>query len=297
MTIRAKLQISALVLTGCTVAIWVLLLTFSEVVHTAIDKTKTANRLVQEIWTLNALTNDYVFHEGERAQIQWQSQYASIAVLLAQQHHIFQTPQDRKSLAAMWQDHQSIKDIFARLVALRDGYRQPGVEAGLSIALSLELEERLASQILVRSQAMISTATQLSESSLTAMARADNQGDVLTLSLIATLILVTGGVGLWLYRHIGTTMAKLLAGTDVIARGNLEYRVEIESTDEIGQVGRAFNAMAARLKVSYESLEDKVRDRTTALALANAELQREVAERQQAEEKFRGCWSPLLTPW
>ena len=41
-------------------------------------------------------------------------------------------------------------------------------------------------------------------------------------------------------------------------------------------------------KVSYESLEDKVRDRTTALALANAELQREVAERQQAEEKFRG---------
>jgi len=83
-------------------------------------------------------------------------------------------------------------------------------------------------------------------------------------------------------------MGKLLAGTDVIARGNLEYRVEIESTDEIGQVGRAFNAMAARLKVSYESLEDKVRDRTTALALANAELQREVAERQQAEEKFRG---------
>src|SRR5712671_2062353 len=140
MTIRTKLQISAMVLTGCTVAIWLLLLTFSKVVHTAIDKTKAANRLVQEIWTLNALTNDYVFHEGERAQIQWQSQYASIAVLLAQQHHIFQTPQDRKSLAAMWQDHQSIKDIFARLVALRDGYRQPGVEAGLSIALPLELE-------------------------------------------------------------------------------------------------------------------------------------------------------------
>ena len=254
MTIRAKLQISALVLTGCTVAIWVLLLTFSEVVHTAINKTKTANRLVQEIWTLNALTNDYVFHQGERAQIQWQSQYASIAVLLAQQPHIFKTPQDRKSLEAMWQDHKSIKDIFARLVALRDAHRQPGVEAGLSIALSLELEERLASQILVRSQAMISTATQLSESSLTAMARADNQGDVLTLSLIATLILVTGGVGLWLYRHIGTAMGKLLAGTDVIARGNLEYRVEIESTDEIGQVGRAFNAMAARLKVSVREL-------------------------------------------
>ena len=46
--------------------------------------------------------------------------------------------------------------------------------------------------------------------------------------------------------------------------------------------------MAARLKVSYESLEDTVRDRTTELARANAELQREVAERQQAEARFRG---------
>ena len=147
MTIRAKLQISALVLTGCTVAVWVLLLTFSKIVHTAIDKTKTANRLVQEIWTLNALTNDYVFHQGERAQIQWQSQYASIAVLLAQQPHILKTPQDRKSLEAMWQDHQSINDIFARLVALRDARRHPGIAAGLTVALSRELEERLARRL------------------------------------------------------------------------------------------------------------------------------------------------------
>ena len=80
------------------------------------------------------------------------------------------------------------------------------------------------------------------------MVQADSQADVLTFSLVVTLILVIGGTGLSLYRHMGTSMAKLLAGTDVIARGNLEYRVEIESTDEIGQVGRAFNAMAASSK-------------------------------------------------
>jgi hypothetical protein len=150
MTIRAKLQISALVLVGCTVTIGVLLLTFSEVIHRAMDKTKAANRLAQEIWALNALTHDYVFRQGERAQSQWQSQYAAIAALLAQQHHIFKTPQERKSLEATWQDHTSIKDIFTRLVALRDARRQPGVKAGLTVALSLELEERLASQILLR---------------------------------------------------------------------------------------------------------------------------------------------------
>src|SRR5713226_8548571 len=144
MTMRAKLQISALVLTGCTVASWVLLLTFSEVVHTAIDKTKTANRLVQEIWALNALTNDYVFHQGERAQIQWQSQYASIAAIMTDQHLLITTPRERALVEAARQDHTSIKDIFARLVALRGALRQPGAEAGPTVALSFELEERLA---------------------------------------------------------------------------------------------------------------------------------------------------------
>jgi PAS domain S-box-containing protein len=46
--------------------------------------------------------------------------------------------------------------------------------------------------------------------------------------------------------------------------------------------------MAARLKASYASLEDKIRDRTAELALANAELQREIAEHTQAEKRFRG---------
>src|SRR5262249_6431445 len=150
------------------------------------------------------------------------------------QYALCTTPQERMSLEAARQDHTSIKDIFARLVALRDARRQPGAAAGPAVALSHELEERLASQILARSLSMIGAATQLAESSLTAMVRADNQSDVLTFSLVVTLILLTGSTGLWLYRHVGTTMAKLLAGTDVIARGNLEYRVEIESTDEIG---------------------------------------------------------------
>jgi len=286
MTIRAKLQISASVLIGFAAATGVMLFLVSRVLTTERDKTTTAHRLAQEIWALNALTNDYVFHQGERAQIQWQSQYASIAALLTDQHLLFTTPRERAIVEAARQDHTSIKDIFARLVALRGALRQPGAEAGPTVALSFELEERLASQILVRSQSMIGAATQLSEDSLTARARVHRQAEVLTLSLLVTLILVTIGTILPLYRHLGTSIAKLLAGTDVIARGNLDYRVEIESTDEISQVGRAFNAMTARLQASYENLEDKVRDRTTELALANTELQREIAERTQAEKRF-----------
>ena len=150
MTIRAKLQISASLLIGFAAAIGVMLFLLSRVLTTERDKTTTAHQLAQEIWSLNALTNDYVFHQGERAQIQWQSQYASIAALLTDQHLLFTTPRERTIVEAARQDHTSIKDIFARLAALRGALPQPGAEASPTIALSSELEERLASQILVR---------------------------------------------------------------------------------------------------------------------------------------------------
>jgi PAS domain S-box-containing protein len=286
MSIRAKLQLSAGVLISVAVATGVILFLLSRALTTERDKTTTAHRLAQDIWVLNALTYDYVFHQGERAQSQWQSQYASITALLTEQPMLFTTPQERALVEATRQGLTSIKDIFARLVALRGARRPAGAEASPTAALSSELEERLASQIFVRSQAMIGAVTQLSEHSVTASARIHRQAKVVTLALVVTLILVTVGVVLPLYRHFGTSMAQLVAGTDVIARGHLEYRIGIASTDEIGQVGRALNAMAASLQASYAHLEDQVRDRTAALAHANAELQREVAAHKQVEERY-----------
>jgi hypothetical protein len=143
MTIRAKLQISAGLLIGFAAATGVMLFMVSRVLTTERDKTTTAHQLAQEIWALNALTNDYVFHQGERAHIQWQSQYASIAALLTDQHLLFTTPREKAILEVARQDHTSIKDIFARLAALRGALRQPGAEASTTIALSSELEERI----------------------------------------------------------------------------------------------------------------------------------------------------------
>jgi PAS domain S-box-containing protein len=69
--------------------------------------------------------------------------------------------------------------------------------------------------------------------------------------------------------------------------GNLEKRIIIESKDEVGQLGMAFNEMTAKLKTSYANLEDKVRERTEDLQRTNEELTDEVTERKQLEEKLQ----------
>ena len=90
---------------------------------------------------------------------------------------------------------------------------------------------------------------------------------------------------------LGTLVAKAIAkslsnpiyalrrGTEVIGRGNLDYKVGTESKDEIGQLSRAFDQMAENLK------------RITA---SRDELNKEIAERKkvekaikESEEKFR----------
>ena len=66
------------------------------------------------------------------------------------------------------------------------------------------------------------------------------------LGLLVLGLLVTGlGVGgsAWLARTITAPVAKLVAGTREVAQGNLDYRLQVTSADEIGHLVQAFNAM------------------------------------------------------
>ena len=74
------------------------------------------------------------------------------------------------------------------------------------------------------------------------------------------------------YRRILKSIVTLRAGTAVIGSGNLDFVLEEEKDDEIGELSQAFNRMTADLK------------KVTA---SKADLEREMAERQRVEEELR----------
>jgi nitrate/nitrite-specific signal transduction histidine kinase len=81
------------------------------------------------------------------------------------------------------------------------------------------------------------------------------------------LFLVTG---YWFtHQRILKSMAKLGAGAAVIGSGNLDFTFEEKKQDEIGELARAFNRMTADLK---------------GVTASKTDLEREMAERRQAEE-------------
>ena len=70
----------------------------------------------------------------------------------------------------------------------------------------------------------------------------------------------------WGSNRITAPIHELHHGAEIIGKGDLNYRVEIKTGDEIEQLAQEFNKMAGELQTSYSTLEQKVEQRTSELA-------------------------------
>jgi signal transduction histidine kinase/DNA-binding response OmpR family regulator len=87
------------------------------------------------------------------------------------------------------------------------------------------------------------------------------------LVLVAALV-VAVIASILLARRLVAPVRALTEGAARIGEGRLDERIAIATGDELQRLGDQFNLMAQRLKESRSALEDKVNERTAALALA-----------------------------
>lgn len=66
-------------------------------------------------------------------------------------------------------------------------------------------------------------------------------------------------------RSITEPLQRLAVGTQKIGKGEWDYRLEIETGDEVQELANEFTHMAQELKGLYSGLEEKVRERTAQL--------------------------------
>ncbi|HDS30533.1 MAG TPA: DUF3365 domain-containing protein [Firmicutes bacterium] len=80
-------------------------------------------------------------------------------------------------------------------------------------------------------------------------------------------------ITLLLNRLVTSPILKLTEGTERFGSGELDFRLKIDSDDEIEDLAKSFNFMAESIQESQMNLEQRVKDRTIALNEKVAELE------------------------
>lgn len=98
-------------------------------------------------------------------------------------------------------------------------------------------------------------------------------------AVVVFIIGTTLITGVHIKRALVSPIARLIQSVQSIGKGNLDYRITNTGTDELSQVARRINDMAAQLRDqrdellrTHVSLENQVRQRTAELTQANQRL-------------------------
>jgi PAS domain S-box-containing protein len=217
-----------------------------------------STKIIQKIFELDILTNDYLSDKQERIIKQWQLQYSALGEAISHSAHAGHRHSEKEVtiLEEMRKDYKDLGAAFTRLT-------QQGIPQ--------ESESKLMSQLLVKSQFLVADSFELSNSAahrIVEVRRRDNYFISIVSVLFSVGVLMTMYI---VFSRILTPVRRLSEGVEIVGAGNLDYKIGIKSKDELGQLGRAFDRMSGDLKKKTLELEEKIqkadRDRRATLYL------------------------------
>ncbi|MBX9259098.1 HAMP domain-containing protein [Desmonostoc muscorum CCALA 125] len=111
---------------------------------------------------------------------------------------------------------------------------------------------------------------------------------IISFAVVQVIIILFVGKFLLIWRPTVKSLQNLQAGTTEIAAGNLDYRLDIHTGDEVEDLANAFNYMAVKLAESRETLM-----KNTELTHMNQRLELEISERKQAQSELQKALQEL----
>lgn len=200
------------------------------------DAQQRAVTIAREVTGLLALTQDYLLHREDRARQQWRARYR----LLRQAVALDQT--DPSPTAA----NPFLVDDLDALPALFDSLDDVADPATTS-ALAARRRELLVDELLAAAQSVADHAYGRERELTQRRNASESTLMVLAVALPAALSLLFTAAGLLLGRRVLMPIAHLAATMERMAGGELAVRDANPAHDELGELSRGFDRMAAQL--------------------------------------------------
>src|ERR1019366_2109352 len=237
-----------------------------------------ARLLQQQILERGIVKDEYLAHREERARAQWFAKTARLEELLRSAAAAFDGKNERETIGEMAAIVERSRPLFGEIVGHPDAREREEREPALSNAL----RERVSTRMLLLYYDLYSHANRLAESA-SRRARLTQKTTLLSgmgmigAGLATTIInaLMTGGLP-------EKRITRRRDGAGRVAAGNLGHRIAIEGSDELAELGQAFDNMAARLQETYAVLEARAAE----VATLNEELHRKVVQLEAANSEL-----------
>jgi len=139
---------------------------------------------------------------------------------------------------------------------------RPVPEVGYSMAIIVPTQELLAGVVAAREQLMAASANTTR----------------ISLVLVVVILLFASLAAAVLGNTLTTPLVALTQTAEAITAGNLNARAPVRSRDEIGILAKTLNSMTDNFRDLVQSLEQRVRDRTAALAVASEDANRRAVQ-------------------
>src|SRR4051794_25619510 len=184
MKISTRLTIAGVTLVAAVSLMAAVLVWTSQTVRQELVRNQGAAAILDGVFSIRYLMQEYVLQHEERARVQWYSRDQSLANLLAAQA-TFAGAED-ETLARLRKANDVVASLFSQVVE----NQPPNTSRDSNITLVQELEDRLTGQVMIRLEAMISDASTLSEQSREGVLKAQGREGMAVAIFSALMLLI-----------------------------------------------------------------------------------------------------------
>lgn len=225
------------------------------------EKQDMVMELNQAIFEKSQLREEYFMYRGERAKEQWLLMHKKIGVLLEKMAGIFATPENKTRVNTIIRLHDKIGYFFTELVRLDES-------AALHRDSAQALRERIVTQMLMSSTSQYREGLKLLKAVHEKTLYQHDISHLYSNVAFGFMTLVIVFLAAVIIRSIASPLSRLQRGVEIVAAGNLDYKTDLGTSDELGDLSEAFDNMAENLKKITVSRDD---------------LSKEIARREQVE--------------
>ncbi len=264
---KIKTRLKLIIIATISMLVWIICLQLWENKQTAhLNRQEDSIReLSFDIFLSNQIREEYFIYKTERAKQQWFALDKQITDKCNKEMlPLFTEASEKNELELFMRRHKNIAALFKQLIL----YDQADTPGGATDEIRSIIINQMTGESHLQYQQCVLLSGAIDKMAEKQMA-SYSTFNFMSLGLFGLVIIMFSRM---LLRRVSDPLLQLKEGTRIISEGNFGHRLNVASSDEIGELARDFDLMTEQL---------------SAITVSRDEMSEEIENRKKAEQKLQ----------